>query len=116
MFTKLTLIDLALGRAEANKVDLAIPQGVHDQMTQAARNDIAGWYYAPEVKLFGRLLTMTECWQQIVHKLREGKLYAFLGNDDDQSHNLGYMLVEWPCLRYHVERGEVIIREPKEGE
>jgi len=96
------LIDLALGPTEANKVDTAIPQPVFDAMTQAARSNIAGWYYAPEAKLFGRLLTKDECWREILNKLQNGTLKATMGDLD-----IGYVAQHWPCFRFHVENGEI---------
>lgn len=103
------LIELALGPEEARKVDTAIPQGVHDQMTQAARENIAGWYYAPEVKLMGRLLTKQECEDQIRHKLASGKLHAFMAGSED----IAFVVAQWPCLFQHAARGEVDILAPE---
>jgi hypothetical protein len=104
------LIELALGPEQARKVDTAIPQAVFDQMTQAARENIAGWYYAPEAGLMGRLLTKDECWQEIKNKLHNGKLWAFIAGVE-----IGYAAQQWPCLRYHVERDEIQLASPKSG-
>lgn len=104
------LVELALGKEEARKVDYAIPQGVFDAMTEHARNDRAGWYYAPECKLSGRLLTQSECWTEIKRRLRSGKLKAFL-RTYPQAVDMTEIAVEWPCLRSHVERSEILITE-----
>ncbi len=72
--TRANLVELALGEAEARKVDYAIPQGMFDRYSEAIRADIAGWYYAPEAKIFGRLLTQTECWRIIQKKVEAGEL------------------------------------------
>jgi hypothetical protein len=106
MLTLNKLIELALGCDEARKVDTAIPQGVFDSMTQAAKNDIAGWYYAPEVKLMGRLLTQSECWRQIYFRLGQGELKATM-----MDHDVSWLADTWPCFRSHVERGEIRLEE-----
>lgn len=105
MMTRGELIELALGKDSAGKVDTAIPQEVFDGMTSAARDNIAGWYYAPEAKIFGRLLTQEECWREVINKLRSGELTASLAGVED----VGHVVVDWPCLRYHAERSEIII-------
>jgi hypothetical protein len=104
MFTVANLVELALGEEEARKVDYAIPQPVFDQMTEPARRNIAGWYYAPESGLFGRLLTKDECWAQIQHKVKQGKLFA-------DWHGIGRCdtAVHWPCFHFHVEQGHIVI-------
>jgi hypothetical protein len=72
--------------------------------------NIAGWYYAPEAKIFGRLLTREECWKQITHRLGTGKLTATIRDGEDVS----YIVKDWPCLRFHVTRGEITLEE-KDG-
>lgn len=100
------LIQLALGEEEARKVDTAIPQDVFNGMTQAQRENRAGWYYAPEAKIFGRLLTKDECWKEIRHKLREGKLSAYMGSQE-----LPYYVADWTCFRKHCEAGEITLAQ-----
>jgi len=106
--TRGRLTVLALGKDLANRVDYAIPQPVFDRMTQAQRDDVAGWYYEPEkANAFGRLLTQTECWTAIRQQLQEGRLAATMGAATE--YDLAFALAEWPCLQYHAERGEVQI-------
>jgi hypothetical protein len=111
MMTKGRLIELALDKEEARLVDFAIPQASFDAMSQHARNDIAGWYYDPwKAKMFGRLLTMSECWVLIGNKVRAGKLrVSLLGHENP-------LLADWPCFRYHAERGEIDIEEIVPGD
>lgn len=119
MFTIGQLIELALGKDEAKHVDTAIPQYVFDRMTQGQRQGYAGWYYErtgvvqPDgyVKrsLMGRLLAKDECWQEIEHKIKQGRITAsILGFENP-------LLVEWPCFRQHVERGEIQLEEASNG-
>jgi hypothetical protein len=104
--TRGRLAELALGKERANRVDSAIPQPVFNGMSQAQRDDVAGWYYEPEkANVFGRLLTQTECWTAIRRHLLEGRLMATVGAATDL--DLGWAIAEWPCLPYHVERREV---------
>jgi hypothetical protein len=110
MLTTQSLIELALGAEEARKVDTAIPQHIFDGMTPVARENIAGWYYAPEVKLMGRLLTREECWSLIKLRLREGKLTATMAGGE----NIGYTVANWHCLRDHACRGELQIKRLNE--
>jgi hypothetical protein len=102
--TRGELIALALGDDESNKVDTAIPQSVFDAMTSTARDDIAGWYYAPECHYMGRLLTQTECWRQIIDKLNRYQLRATM-----LGHDVSFIVTKWDCLRAHCERGEIQI-------
>src|SRR4030095_4048408 len=54
MMTTGRLIELALGKERANRVDYAIPQPVMNGMSQKQREDVAGWYYEPEkANVFG---------------------------------------------------------------
>jgi hypothetical protein len=107
MLTLGRLIELALGAEEAKKVDTAIPQSVFDHMTPVARENIAGWYYAPEVKLMGRLLTREECWSLVKIRLKNGRLSATMAGGE----NIGYVVADWHCLRDHASRGEIQITE-----
>lgn len=110
MMNKQELIDLALGKEEGRKVDFAIPQPVFDQMTPAAREDIAGWYYAPEVKIFGRLLTISECWKNIMAHLENGKIVVTSVMGTADSHGFfTHRVRQWPCLKDHVLRGEITL-------
>ncbi|HWK31095.1 MAG TPA: hypothetical protein VNR20_03325 [Terriglobales bacterium] len=110
MLNKLELLDLALGKDEARKVDLAIPQDVFNQMTPTAREDVAGWYYAPEAKIFGRLLTLTECWKNVMADLENGKIVvASVMGVDDELGGFTYRVRQWPCLKEHVLRGEITL-------
>jgi hypothetical protein len=111
MFTVANLVELALGEEGARKVDYSIPQPVFDQMTEPARRNIAGWYYAPESGLFGRLLTKDECWAQIQHKVKQGKLFATMGLGEMDE--IGYVAADWPCFRFHVEQGHIILSAAK---
>lgn len=104
------LIEFALGPEQARKVDTSIPQQVFDRMAPTARDDIAGWYYGPEDKIFGRLLTREECWQKIHNRLLEGTLQAFMGDTE-----VGYVACHWPCLRYHANRDEITFKEGSDG-
>jgi len=113
--TRGELIELALGKDEARKVDTAIPQTVFDAMTQQAREGIAGWYYAPEAKIFGRLLTQAECWTEIKRKIQTGKLRtkfnAHWARDEHDVLDMTsrVMVNDWPCFQWHAERGEIVI-------
>lgn len=104
--TRGELIELALGKEEARKVDTAIPQGVFNAMTQTARQDIAGWYYGAATGLCGRLLTQTECWTEILYKIRDRQLRVTM-----MDHDVTLVVENWPCLRQHAERDEVQITE-----
>lgn len=111
--TRGRLAELALGKERANRVDYAIPQPVFNGMSQAQRDDVAGWYYEPEkANVFGRLLTQSECWIAIRRHLLEGRLHATLGAATE--YDIGYAIAEWPCLPYHAERREVQIFTPAE--
>ncbi len=123
--TRGELITLALGDDESRKVDTAIPQAVFDAMTEAAREDIAGWFYDVNHKLDGRLLTQSECWQQIRHHLDTGRLAACIGGftqdrTDSVIADITHRAKDWPCLRQVCERGDVHIqpapKEPTWGE
>jgi hypothetical protein len=108
MLTNGRLIELALGKERANRVDTAIPQGASNGLSQKQREDVAGWYYEPEKCAYmGRLLTRSECWHQIRHEMRESRLSATLGPDYEC--DLAFALADWPCLEYHALRGEVHI-------
>lgn len=107
MLTLGKLIDLALGKEEARKVDTAIPQDVFDRMTPVARENIAGWYYAAEAKLHGRLLTREECWSLVKLRLKNGKIKATMAGGED----IGYVVADWYCLRDHACRGEIQLEE-----
>lgn len=104
--TRGRLAELALGKERANRVDYAIPQGVFDGLSSKQREDVAGWYYEPEkANLYGRLLTQTECWTLIRSGMQNGRLMATLGVATD--YDIAFALADWPCLPYHVQRGEV---------
>ena len=116
MLTIGRLIELALGPEEARHVDTSIPQHVFDGMTQAARDNIAGWYYAPEVRVLGRLLTKEECWKEILHKVNGGSMIVTMGDRE----LWGPTVAAWICFREHVERGDILIErrphaEPLDG-
>ncbi len=100
--TRGELIELALGADEARKVDTAIPQSVFDTMSETSRDDIAGWYYAPEAKYGGRLLTQTECHSLIKARIERWQVVAIMMDTD-----ISHIAVKWACLRQHVERGEI---------
>ena len=106
MLTIGKLIEHALGPDEASMVDTAIPQGAFDAMGVAARSQIAGWYYAPEAKLMGRLLTKEECWQRILFRLGYGGLKAMMAAMD-----VTHLVPEWGCFRFHVEQGHIQLEE-----
>lgn len=106
MITIFKLIEYALGPKEAGKVDTAIPQTVFDSMNKYARQDIAGWYYAPECKIMGRLLTKTECWAEIMDRLDNGELTAHMLDRD-----VTYVVTRWKCFQSHVEAGEITLNE-----
>jgi hypothetical protein len=101
------LIEFALGKDEAGKVDTSIPQGVFDAQYPGQREQNAGWYYAPEAKLMGRLLTKGECWDRIVHRMGKGELTARIGSQELPA----YICAQWTCFRQHVERGEIQLEE-----
>lgn len=105
------LVKLALGEEEVSKVDFSPPQDVFDRMTETARNDIAGWYYAPEAGLMGRLLTQTECWTEIRKKIANSALNVEIYVYDHPDWHVGHVETAhaWPCLRWHVEQGHMTI-------
>lgn len=113
------LIDLSLGRTEGRKVDFAIPQDVFNQMTPTARANIAGWYYAPEARAFGRLLTQDECWTALQARIYAGtvrvrwNLPTLRDGEALEPHLAEYLMKRWPCFRAHVERGELLLEEPE---
>jgi hypothetical protein len=98
------LVPLALGEAEARKVDYAIPHEVMMGLTHTAREDVAGWYYDAPHRLMGRLLTKTECWREVLAGLQNGTIRAHLYDTD-----ITYWAKAWPCLRQHAERGEIAL-------
>ena len=97
------LVTLALGEELGRKVDYAIPQSFFDTLTEALRDDTAGWFYDPSTARFSaRHLTQTECWNLITIRLQQGELVAtMMGND------VSCAVKQWPCLRFHVERREI---------
>lgn len=107
------LVQLALGPEEANKVDFSIPQSVFDNLGPKNRENIAGWYYAPEAKVFGRLLTQSECWDLIRARLHKGELVAEALVNEEGRYHVGVLpscTGDWPCLQYHAQRGEIRVR------
>lgn len=109
------LVHLALGPEEARKVDFSIPQAVFDGMGPKNQENVAGWYYDDKNKIFGRLLTQTECWELIAKRLHKGELVAEAMVHDDGDWHIGTVpssVGDWPCLQYHAERGEVRIKQP----
>lgn len=99
------LIELALGEEEARKVDTAIPQEVFDSLNLSERANTAGWYYEGR-SLMGRRLTVPECWNLIHQRIGRGELRLFMLGQD-----VTYVVKDWFCLRYHIERGEIQVEE-----
>jgi hypothetical protein len=99
---------LALGRDEADMVDTAIPQALMDSLSIAERANVAGWYYAPECKIFGRLLKVSECWEIIRTRLENGELRVWMAGTDITPYAR-----TWPCLRIHEQKGELTIEVAK---
>lgn len=105
MLTIGRLIELALGPSEASKVDTSIPQSYFDGLNMAQREDVAGWYYDANNRIFGRLLTRGECLKLLHHRVKEGQLETYLMGQHV------YMVEDWPCFLKHVEQGHIKLQE-----
>lgn len=112
MMNLIELLRLALGEAESRKVDTAIPQAFFDSLSQTERLDVAGWYYDAAHKCTGRLLTRTECWEQIRQRLALGSLIAVVrGYQAEHTATNGEMAVTEELAsvmlpRWHFQIGE----------
>lgn len=105
--TLVELIDLALGKQEGRHVDLSIPQPLFDRMTIEARADIAGFYYAPECRLIGRVFTRSEMWTQLRHLLSQGSIIAVWRDGHDTQI---FDAEGWGCLPEHIYKKHILLK------